>query len=551
MIIDLNKQKNTIILLFFYSLSILIALLTFQDFGIHIEEKYHRLNGHYWLNYISKIFGFTGIQNITEIKINQIYDYTLSSVSTYNKYSILFDLPAALFEILFKIENVRDVYYLKHILSFFIFLLSSFFFFKVLLIRYRNFNLSFLGLVLYVTTPRILGDSFLYKDVLFLSILMFAIYYLIKSINSQNLKYIILFSLFSALSVNLRLFAILIPIFFIFFIIIKNFDFGNYKKNISKLLLYFFSFLFFLFIFWPYLWSDPISNFFNLFNYISNDGKIVKLFYNNDYISNNTLHDTYILNWIILTSPFLQTILFFLGFFYCFFRLIRRYINIKKNSIHNNLWRGKQEEIDFIFLIFLILFYFFFVFFNAPLYNGWRLVYFFNIFLIYFSINFLFNIKKVFFNKNLNKLIISFIFLFLMTYNIYAVIKTHPFQSLYFNSLLSPQIKNSFEGDYYGIGSKHFFEEFIQKDSRKVIKIGVASHTPLQRGLEGISKDLQKKIIIVGQEYDQADYIFKNNISEVNSKLIKKYQIPKNFSKVYQLKIDKIIIYEVYKLTKS
>ena len=55
----------------------------------------------------------------------------------------------------------------------------------------------------------------------------------------------------------------------------------------------------------------------------------------------------------------------------------------------------------------------------------------------------------------------------------------HPFQSLYFNSLLSPQMKNSFEGDYYGIGSKHFFEEFIQKDSRKVVKIGVASHTPL------------------------------------------------------------------------
>ena len=52
MIIDLNKQKNTIILLFFYSLSILIALLTFQDFGINIEEKIHRLNCHYWLNYI-------------------------------------------------------------------------------------------------------------------------------------------------------------------------------------------------------------------------------------------------------------------------------------------------------------------------------------------------------------------------------------------------------------------------------------------------------------------------------------------------------------------
>ena len=78
--------------------------------------------------------------------------------------------------------------------------------------------------------------------------------------------------------------------------------------------------------------------------------------------------------------------------------------------------------------------------------------------------------------------------------------------------------------------------------------MAVASHTPLHRGLEGISIDLKKRIRVVGQEYRQADYIFKNNNSEVNSRIIKKYQIPKNFSKIYELKIDKIIIYEVYKL---
>ena len=53
---------------------------------------------------------------------------------------------------------------------------------------------------------------------------------------------------------------------------------------------------------------------------------------------------------------------------------------------------------------------------------------------------------------------------------------------------------------------------------------------------------------MVGQEYSKADYIFKNNISEVNSKLIKKYEIPKNFHKIYELKIEKIQIYEMFKL---
>ena len=174
MIIELNKQKNTIILVFFYSFVILFALITFRDFGIHIEEKFHRLNGHYWLNYISKIFGLIDLQKITEIKMSNISDYSLSSVSRYNKYGVVFDLPAAALEIFFRIEDVKNAYYFRHILSFLIFLVSSFFFYKILLKRYQNFLLSFTGLILYVSTPRILGDSFLYKDVLFLCFLFTA-----------------------------------------------------------------------------------------------------------------------------------------------------------------------------------------------------------------------------------------------------------------------------------------------------------------------------------------------------------------------------------------
>ena len=103
MITSLNKQKKSIILFFIYSVSVLLALITYEDYGIHIEEKFHRLNGHYWLNYLSDQFGFDNIKQITEKKISEISDYTLSPVSVYNKYSIIFDLPTALLEILLDI----------------------------------------------------------------------------------------------------------------------------------------------------------------------------------------------------------------------------------------------------------------------------------------------------------------------------------------------------------------------------------------------------------------------------------------------------------------
>ena len=57
----------------------------------------------------------------------------------------------------------------------------------------------------------------------------------------------------------------------------------------------------------------------------------------------------------------------------------------------------------------------------------------------------------------------------------------------------------------------------------------------------------RSKFIVVGQEYEMAKYIYKNNISEVDSILNKKYEVPENFSKVYEKKIGKLIIYEIFK----
>ena len=131
--------------------------------------------------------------------------------------------------------------------------------------------------------------------------------------------------------------------------------------------------------------------------------------------------------------------------------------------------------------------------------------------------------------------------------NLNSLISYHPFQSIYFNNFLNKETINGYEGDYYGLSSKHFFEKILEIDKRDKIKIAVASHTPLQRGLEAFSTDMQERFSIIGQDYRNADYIYKNNISEVNIKLNNKYEIPKNFSKIYDFKIKKLLVYEIFK----
>ena len=64
--------------------------------------------------------------------------------------------------------------------------------------------------------------------------------------------------------------------------------------------------------------------------------------------------------------------------------------------------------------------------------------------------------------------------------------------------------------------------------------------------LKRYKKD-RKRIIIVGQEYKNADYLYSNFMSEVDKNNNDKYKIPNNFSKIGEFILDDITVYEVYK----
>ena len=70
---------------------------------------------------------------------------------------------------------------------------------------------------------------------------------------------------------------------------------------------------------------------------------------------------------------------------------------------------------------------------------------------------------------------------------------------------------------------------------------------PLERSLKLLSPAQAKQIQIVGQEYFMADYIFNNNISEVNKFKNNKYKIPDNFEKISEFYIKGFMMYEIFK----
>ena len=124
----------------------------------------------------------------------------------------------------------------------------------------------------------------------------------------------------------------------------------------------------------------------------------------------------------------------------------------------------------------------------------------------------------------------------------------HPFQNLYFNNFFNKSTHKVFEVDYWGLSGRKFLEDIlIIEKKRDPIKIGVASYLPLERSIKLLDKEDRKKFIIVGQEYENAHYLYSNLISEVDKRYNDKYKIPSNFSKINEFVIEGITVYEIYK----
>ena len=539
-------RKYSIQIIFF--LFLLLGLFTYKDYGVSIDEKFQRLNGFFWLEYL---FNFTDFQNFKYLiseKISLISnDDTLPSIHQYNFYGIFFDVPASFLEILFDIQDVNEVYNLRHLLNFIYFFLGSIFFYRILINRFDRLS-SLLGTLFFILSPRIYGESFYNsKDIVFLSFLCVAIFYCFEFYKKGKIINILLFSLFSAICIQTRSIGIFLPLIFglfYFFSILSN------KKEIALLKIYFLylilTFLF-LYTFWPYLWESPITNFFNIFINLSLHTPDIKILFNGNYIDVKYTPFDFLPTWIFISTPFINFFLFIIALILLFIRFFKRLVTFENLNNNFDLWRSINEKKDlFIFFSFLIIFTLL-ISLNISLVNSWRYVFFLNIFIIYlatFTIYIFFNLlkKKSFLFSVKVFLVLSIIF------NFYKLIQYHPFQGLYFNSLISKNYKNKFEVDYASISGKHAINWILNNNNHnKNINLAVSSWSPLNRSLETFDKIQKNSINIIGQNYNEADYIFTNNISEVDKLIHRKYDIPKKFYKTYTFQIDDVIIYEIFK----
>ncbi len=412
-----NQNIHYIIFFIFF----LFIINIYDDFGFPNDEEISRNNGLIAYNYILDIFNINFLEKYPNlVDFNNYYD---------KDYGVIFELFLVLVEKALSIEDTKSIYNSRHLFVSIFFFISCIYFYLTLRLFFSK-KISLIGVLIFILHPRILSQSFYNsKDIIFLVFFCISNFYFIYFFHKKNFKNILLLSIFASLTIATRPMGLIIPILFIFFFIMVNI---NINKLNHKVLLFSFCLLslVFTYIFWPYLWENPLNIFYSL-KTMSKFRWLGEVFFNGEYYIAKYMPWYYIPYTILITTPLIIIFTFLIGLYLSIKNLFLGLINLKDGN--ENIWKNNLELYLFYSLLVIFLTIFFIIELKATVYTGWRQVYF-----IYPSIVFISVYCIDFIYKKINQVrFIDVVLYFLIILNILWIFNNHPYQYNFYNLIIS------------------------------------------------------------------------------------------------------------------
>jgi hypothetical protein len=496
----LNKQHVCVFV--FFLVYLIIGISVYKDYGISWDEPTHRQIAMVTAKYVASIF-MPGFENPELASLPPLAE------SSTRQYGVIFDLPMYVAERLLGYNgSMPEIYYMRHLCTFLLFFISVFFFFLIVRNRFQSWPLGLTACLFLILSPRIFADSFYGKDVVFLSLFIISIYFFIRYLQRKTHGNAILFALATALTVDQRITGIFIPFLAVFMTVADRIWSGKsphpLPEKLFPLFTYLVSFLLFMIIFWPSLWSNPFASLTNAFTVMNRFPITYDVFYMGTFIESTEVPWHYIPVWIMITTPPIYILFFFLGSF-----LIIK--EIFKNRII--LYSNKNDQQDFVFLLMFATPLIAVIIFNSALYDGWRHMYFiYAPFLLIAMKGFacvLGLMKKARSGRDRRaSAFIAVVVVFCLMSTSYQMFKHHPFQNVYFNILVANNAGQYFELDYWGLSFRQPLEYIIKNDKRSLIKLSANVPPPLVNNAIFLEKSDVKRLRLVN--INEADYFLTN-----------------------------------------
>ena len=527
-----NRRFKLISINIFFFTLLLLGLNIYRDYGISWDEPISRANGMITLHHLGEKLTPSLIPRDKElVKFN-----TPLNKYADRDYGIAFDAPVSFLERVFHIEDTREIYMFRHLLTFFVFVGGVFAVFRLGERRFLDWRLGLLAAFFLVLSPRFFAESFYNnKDIVFMAFFAIAMNANIAFILKPSIRGALLGALASAVAIDVRIMAVVLPVLTLFMLLIRlqRSDF-SWRTLLPEISLYYAVLVLSVLALWPWLWSSPLTNFLQAFANMANFRWPGSVLYMGSHIKASELPWHYIPVWIAITTPILYLPFFLLGVLVT----VRQFLNRRFF-----LWKGESELQDFFFLGLFAGPLIAVIVLHSVLYDGWRQMYFIYPAFILITLKGLMVLWKVFTLRSSYKPIFFVLMIFTLSHTAIWMVKAHPFQNVYFNSLAGRDWKNHFEVDYWGLSNRQALEYILKHDSHAIISVYPGSNTPINNSLLMLRREDRLRLRVVHTEVE-ADYIV-NNFRDYSPVSLEE----RGFMLLYVINVNQEVILSIFKKT--
>ena len=482
---NVKKQLTTYlpgITLFF--ICVFIGLLVYRNYGIAWDEPEQRLIGA-----TSYDYAVHGNKELLTFKDKE--------------YGAGFEVPLILLERHLFLTDSREIYLMRHLVTHLFFLVSMFCGYVLFYRLFKDQVIACLGYLMLTFSPPIYAHSFFNtKDIPFLA--MMVICFMIAQLAFEKNRWwgYLLLGIVVGYSTSIRVMGIMVAVLVLAFLLIDLVTaiIARKKphKGLANIFLFAVGFCVMLYVSWPYLWANPIVNFSVAYDKMSHYVFYAGVLINGKYVLSHDLPNSYFITYFLITNPELWLALGAAGICLLLTDMIRKPLSFLKNGIDRNFllyWAC------FLVPIFAIIYL------HAVIYDGWRHLYFVYPAFVLLVLYLIHRIAKGRYRQAVyGSCIVQFAFLG------YFMIKNHPVEQAYFNSLVSHKkeyLRKNYEFDYWGVSYKLALEYLVATHPTGPIRLCFGPGAmPAQNNMM-LLKPADRSRIQTG-ECDSADYFITN-----------------------------------------
>jgi hypothetical protein len=531
--------KYTIQSLFFLVL-LVIGLCIYRDYGISWDEPTQRQSGQVTLKYVAERLAPSLLKGSA---------YYLESLNNYRDrdYGIAFEAPAVAFEKMLGLGDKKKVFMFRHLLTFLVALAGIFAVHKMVERRFSDWRVGLLAALFLILTPRIFAESFYNsKDIVLMAVFAIAMNTMITFVLNPSLRSAVLHGLASAVAIDVRIPAVILPIATAIILIIRLLKRESpISSTYRALAVYLATACILVLVMWPWLWSDPIRNFVDGFRDMANFRWYGEVLYMGRFFRGSDLPWHYIPVWITITTPLLYVALFLVGAFSTLCQIASR---------GTSLWRGDEELQDAVFLGLLVVPIATVIFLDSVVHDGWRHLYFIYPAFLFLAVRgwvLLWGKEVSLWGKDLGtirKLTLVVVTAISVVHIAAWMWKVHPFQNVYFNTLAGSDLRSRYQLDYWGLADRKALEYILDNDKSEVIYVRADSWTPLSVAFNMIDEQDRRRLRLSDGDRGLARYAL-TNYQGVKDPDDAKYA--KDYDLFYQIQVDNEIILSVFQRKES